>query len=199
VLERFTRRAIDRLRGEPNLDRLVADGLQLGEHTHIGRPVYIDSLHPWLITIDDYAMIGPYAALITHDATLNQHTSQTRLGRVVVGKRVNIGVGAILLPGTFVGDDSVVAAGSVLHGEVPPGSLVLGNPAQVSPIKSVAAWHRASAASAPTWPADGWTKDSGITEERKREQREALANAASGYVPARAAPGSPYALKNRRR
>jgi maltose O-acetyltransferase len=115
---------------------------------------------------------------------------------VVVGKRVMVGVGAILLPGTNIGEDSVVGAGAVVHGEIPPGSLVLGNPAKVSPIKAVAAWHRASAARAPSWPREGWTMSSGITEERKREQWEALADGAAGYVPARAAPGSPYALRD---
>jgi maltose O-acetyltransferase len=176
------------------MDRLVAQGLQLGEGTHIARPIYIDQLHPWLITIDDYATLGPYVAIITHDASLNQHTGQTRLGCVKVGKRVHVGVGAILLPGTSIGDDSVVGAGAVVHGEIPPASLVVGNPAKASPIKSVAAWHRASAARAPFWPDAGWTIFSGITEERKDEQREALVGGASGYVPAEPAPGSPFVL-----
>jgi maltose O-acetyltransferase len=174
------------------MDRLVSQGLQLGEGTHIAHPIYIDQLHPWLITIDDYVTLGPYVAIITHDASLNQHTGQTRLGRVTVGKRVYIGVGAILLPGTSIGDDSVVGAGAVVHGDIPPGSLVMGNPAKASPIKPVAAWHQASAARAPSWPDAGWTIFSGITEERKNEQREALAGVASGYVPAEPAPGSPF-------
>lgn len=196
TLHRFKQRAIDRLRGEPNIDRLIAQGLQLGTSTHIARPIYVDRLHPWLITIEDYATLAPYVAIITHDASLNQHTGQTRIGRVIVGKRVHVGVGAILLPGTIIGDDSVVAAGAVVHGEVPSGSLVVGNPAQISPIKPVAAWHRASATRSPSWPHQGWTTFSGITEERKRIQREALAGGASGYVPAAAAPGSPYTQRS---
>jgi len=179
------------------MDRLVAQGLQLGTGTHIARPIYIDQLHPWLITIDDYATLGPYVAIITHDTSLNQHTGQTRLGRVTIGKRVYVGVGAILLPGTSLGEDSVVGAGAVVHGDVPPGSLVVGNPAKTSPIKPVAAWHLASAARAPRWPHAGWTIFSGITEERKCEQREALADGGSGYVPAAPAPGSPFVLAQR--
>ena len=84
-----------------------------------------------------------------------------------------------------------------MHGDIPPGSLVMGNPAKASPIKPVAAWHRASAARAPSWPDAGWTIFSGITEERKHEQREALAGVASGYVPAEPAPGSPFVLAHR--
>jgi maltose O-acetyltransferase len=184
-------RVIDRLRGDPNLDRLVAQGLELGTGTHIARPIYIDQLHPWLITIEDYVTVGPFVSIITHDTSLAQHTGQTRLGRVVLGKRVYVGVGAILLPGTNIGEDSVVGAGAVVHGEVPPGSLVIGNPGKVAPVKSAVAWHRVSATRAPSWPDEGWTVFSGITEERKRAQREALANGGSGYVPAAASPGSP--------
>jgi maltose O-acetyltransferase len=195
-LDRLRQSAILRLRGEANLERLVAQGLQLGEGTHIARPVYFDRLHPWLITIGDYVTLGPYVAVITHDASLAHYTGQTRLGRVDVGARVNVGVGAVLLPGTDIGADSVVGAGAVVHGEIPPGSLVVGNPPKVSPIKAVAAWHRASAKRAPNWPPEGWTLVSGITEDRKRTQRAALADGASGYVPALAAPGSPHALSN---
>jgi len=176
--------------------RLVAQGLELGVGTHISRPLYIDQLHPWLIRIDDYVTLGPYVAIITHDTSLVQHTGRTRLGRVVLGKRVYVGVGAILLPGTTIGVDSVIAAGAVVHGQVPPGSLAMGNPAKISPVKAVAAWQRASAKRAPHWPHAGWTIFSGITEARKREQRDALANGVSGYVPAGAAPDSPYRLSD---
>jgi acetyltransferase-like isoleucine patch superfamily enzyme len=50
---------------------------------------------------------------------------------VTIGDNVWIGSRAIILPGTTIGDDCVVAAGSVLRGSIPDGSLVGGNPAQV--------------------------------------------------------------------
>jgi acetyltransferase-like isoleucine patch superfamily enzyme len=198
ALERFRQRAVDRLRGDPNLEQMVAQGLQLGEHTHIAHNVYIDGLHPWLITIEDYVTLGPYVAIITHDASLAHHTGQTRIARVSVGKRAYVGVGAILLPGTNIGEDSVVAAGAIVRGDIPPHSLVTGNSGQVSPVKAVVAWQRANAKRAPSWPSAGWTLSSGITDERKREQREALADGVSGYVPGGGAPGSPHMLRKQR-
>jgi hypothetical protein len=175
------------------LDKLVAQGMELGEHTHISPQVYIDGLHPWLIRIEDYVTLGPYSSIITHDASLGHYTDQTRLGRVVLRKRAYVGVGAILLPGTTIGEDCVVGAGAVVHGVIPAGSLVMGNPAKVTPIKGIVAWHKATARRAPNWPSDGWTIFSGITEERKRAQREALeAPGAFGFVPAAAAPESPF-------
>ncbi len=168
--------------------------MRLGVKPHIASPVYIDGLYPWLITIGDYVTLGPYASVITHDSSLHHHTGTTRLGRVDIGDRVYVGVGAILLPGTVIGEDSVVGAGAVVHGEVPPGSLVSGNPGQVSPIKAVAAWYRASAARSPNWSG----RDVALTEAEKHEQREALAGGAAAYVPAQITPGSPFEQRQRR-
>ena len=51
---------------------------------------------------------------------------------VIIGNDVFIGTNAIILKGTHIGDRSVVAAGSVVFGlEVPPDSIVKGNPAKV--------------------------------------------------------------------
>lgn len=190
---RLRRRAVQRLRGQPIIERLAVQGLQLGEKTHISREIYVDSLHPWLISIGDYVTLAPYVSIITHDASLVHHTGQVRLGRVIVKDRAYVGVGAILLPGTTIGEDSVVGAGAVVHGDVPPGSLVLGNPAKVTPVKAVVAWQRASSRRAPSWPREGSSRVTGATEELKREQREALADGMAGYVPGRPAPGGSFA------
>ena len=50
---------------------------------------------------------------------------------IVLGERAWIGTGAIVLPGVHVGDNAIVAAGSVVAKDVPPGALVGGNPARI--------------------------------------------------------------------
>lgn len=50
---------------------------------------------------------------------------------VHIGENVWVGAHALVLKGTTVGRDSVVGAGAVVRGEVPPGVVVVGNPAQV--------------------------------------------------------------------
>ena len=190
---------LQRVRGGSNVRYLIAQGMRVGDRVRISNPVYIDANLPWLIEIDDHATLTPYVAIITHDSSLYNHTGRTRLGRVTIGARVYVGFGAIILPGTTIGADSVVGAGAVVQGDVPAGSLVLGNPGKVSPIRTAVAWQQMSAARAPSWPRDGWTIPTGITEEHKREQREALADNGAGYVPARADPGSPFDLAERRK
>jgi maltose O-acetyltransferase len=184
-LEQLARRALQRVRGEQNVDRLVAAGLELGREIFIARDVYLDPGHPWLIKIDDEAGLSPGVIVMAHDASMKRHMGHTRIGRVVIGKRVFVGTGAIILPGTWIGDDSIVGAGSVVRGGVPPGSMVVGNPAKVvSDVKSVAEWHLHAAEKGPTWPHEGWTVGRGITDERKLAQREALADGISGYLAA---------------
>lgn len=54
---------------------------------------------------------------------------------VVVGEDVFIGAGAFVLPGTRIGNGSVVAAAAVVRGDVPADVIVAGNPARV--VKSL--------------------------------------------------------------
>jgi acetyltransferase-like isoleucine patch superfamily enzyme len=57
---------------------------------------------------------------------------------VMIGDHVWIGSGVIILKGVTIGDNAVVAAGSVVNRDVSPNTLVAGNPARL--IRTVAAW-----------------------------------------------------------
>jgi maltose O-acetyltransferase len=50
---------------------------------------------------------------------------------VTIGDDVWIGARAILLPGITINSGSIVGAGAVVTKDVPPGSIVAGNPARV--------------------------------------------------------------------
>lgn len=49
----------------------------------------------------------------------------------IIGRAVRIGGGAVILPEVMIGDNSVIAAGSVVTKDVPPHVLVMGNPARI--------------------------------------------------------------------
>lgn len=57
--------------------------------------------------------------------------SHVEIKPVTIGDKVWIGLGALIVKGVTVGEGSVVAAGSVVTRDVPPFSLVAGNPARV--------------------------------------------------------------------
>ena len=52
-------------------------------------------------------------------------------GCVTIGNHVYIGTNALIMPGVTIGDNALVAAGSVVTKSVPAGVVVGGNPAKI--------------------------------------------------------------------
>ncbi len=65
------------------------------------------------------------------DTTMDLVTSAPSRGDTVVGHDVWLGYEALVLPGVTVGHGSIVAAASVVAADVPPYSVVAGNPARI--------------------------------------------------------------------
>ena len=87
--------------------------------------------------IADDVMIGPNVNIITtgHPLDPSQRRAATIGKRIVIEKSVWIAASATIIGGVTVGEHSVVAAGSVVTKDVPPNTLVGGNPARV--IRSI--------------------------------------------------------------
>lgn len=58
---------------------------------------------------------------------------------VFIGNDVWLATRVIVLPGTRIGDGSIVAAGSVVKGEIPPMSIVAGVPGKVVSQRNIKA------------------------------------------------------------
>ena len=84
------------------------------------------------IDIGDRTMIGPNVSLLTagHPTPVAQRRDGITVAPIVIGADVWIGAGAIVLGGVTVGDGAVIAAGAVVTRDVPPATLVAGNPAR---------------------------------------------------------------------
>lgn len=50
---------------------------------------------------------------------------------VLIGQRVWIGFNSVIMRGVTIGDGAIVGAGSVVVDDVPPNTIVVGNPAQI--------------------------------------------------------------------
>jgi maltose O-acetyltransferase len=86
------------------------------------------------IVIGDDVQIGPAAQLYTAAHPLDP--AQRRRGiesarPIRIGDGAWIGGGAIVLPGVGIGDEAVIAAGSVVTRDVSARTVVAGNPARV--------------------------------------------------------------------
>ncbi len=110
--------------------------VNIGKFTRIGKNVYINHLCSMLdmgtITIGDNVLIGPKVNLLTegHPVDPAQRTALTAKP-IVIRDGAWIGAGASILPGVTVGRNSVVAAGAVVHQDVPDNTVVGGIPAKV--------------------------------------------------------------------
>jgi len=90
------------------------------------------------IEIGEGTMVAPNVVIVDSDFHLTWppeqrfHLSPTETADPVkIGKRVWIGVNAIILKGVTIGDDAVIGAGSVVTRDVPPNTLAAGSPARV--------------------------------------------------------------------
>ena len=90
----------------------------------------VDILASERISIGDGVLVGPLVSIVDDD--MHQiEPGRRRVAPITVGDDVWLGRGVVVLPGSTIGRHSVVAAGSVVRGEVPERVLVGGVPARV--------------------------------------------------------------------
>ena len=86
------------------------------------------------VRIGNNVFFGPAVQIYTVNHPLEAQARNTLIEQalpVVIEDDVWIGGGAILLPGITVGKGSVIAAGSVVTKDIPPGVVAAGNPCRV--------------------------------------------------------------------
>ena len=100
-------------------------GMHIGDNCTISFEAKLDKANPRGIWIGRETAINFGAAVLSHDY-VRRALLDTR-----IGERCLIGAHAIIMPGVTIGDGCIIAAGSVVMRDVPPGSLVFGNPGRV--------------------------------------------------------------------
>lgn len=111
-----------------------------GENISIGKNVFVNHACTFMdrggITIEDNVLIGPKVNLITTNHPIDPAERRATISNpILIKKGAWIGVGATILPGVIVGENSIVAAGAVVSKDVPDNVIVGGIPAKI--IKSI--------------------------------------------------------------
>ena len=126
-------------------------GCEIGDNTKIGTFVEVQkgvrigrnckiSSHTFIcegVTIEDNVFIGHnvtfindiYPRATTNDGQMQTEADWTCLP-TLIKKGASIGSSATLLGGITVGENAIVGAGSVVTNDVPPNTIVAGNPAR---------------------------------------------------------------------
>jgi acetyltransferase-like isoleucine patch superfamily enzyme len=107
------------------------EGIRVGERVFINQNCTMYALGG--IDIGDEVMIGPNVNLITsgHPLAPSQRRAHVTASPIVIGRNVWIGAAVTVIGGVTIGENSVIAAGSVVTKDVPADTLAAGNPAQV--------------------------------------------------------------------
>ena len=108
-------------------------GVKIGKNVYIGCDVVFDRIKPEYIIIEDDAGIGDRCIITAHthlSAPLRDQQSRAPKG-VHIKSGANIFPGCIIINGVTIGENSIVGTGSVVLWDVPPNTVVQGNPARV--------------------------------------------------------------------
>lgn len=105
-------------------------GVSVGENNLMGKNHW--SSEPYLITIGSNCQLTN-SKIFTHGggAVRSKYPKFDTFGKVVIGDWVYIGTNALIMPGVTIGNNVLVAAGSVVTKSVPPGVVIAGNPAKI--------------------------------------------------------------------
>ena len=109
-----------------------------GTHISIGDDTYINFnltvLDEAPVTIGSHVFIGPGCSLLTavHPLDAQERNKGTEKALpITIGDSVWLGGNVTVLPGVTIGEGAVVGAGSVVTRDVPPRTVVAGNPARI--------------------------------------------------------------------
>lgn len=100
----------------------------LGKYTDIGFGCYIRADEDATVTIEDYVQLGGGVKIYAVNTINNCR------GHIVIQKNAKIGANSVILPGSYIGESSVIGALSLVKGIVPAHETWAGSPAR--PLKT---------------------------------------------------------------
>lgn len=110
--------------------------INYGKHTKIGKNVFINFDCVFLdlggITIEDNVLIAPKVSLLSEGHPIVIEDRHSLIPKPIhIKKNAWIGANATILQGVMIGENAIVASGSVVSKDVPDNTIVGGIPAKI--------------------------------------------------------------------
>lgn len=175
------RKLLNKLRGEPNIDKLKKQGMKVGDNFSYGMNCFFDPAHCFLISIGDNVTFSTHIHIVAHDASPIKHIGYAKIGCVNIGNDVFVGANTTILPGVTIGDKTIVGAGSVVVGDCEEKSVYAGVPAKkICSLEEYLEKNRTIEDNMIF--GEEFTVRGGITEERKNEMKRKLEENKLGLI-----------------
>ena len=117
---------------------LESEGAVIGKGTRLNCKISSFGTEPYLIRIGENCLLAKDIDLITHDGAIKVLNSlgkfennMDKMGPVIIGNNVYVGVGAFVMPNVHIGDNSIIGAGAIVTKDIPANSVAVGIPARV--------------------------------------------------------------------
>lgn len=175
------RKILAKLRNDCDINKLVKMGLKVGTGCSIARNAEIDYSHCWLIEIGNNVTITSKCIILAHDGSMKRDLDYTKIAKVKIGNNVFIGVNSVVMPGSIIGDNTIIGAGSVVCGKIESNSVYVGSPARRICSKEEFLQKHKSAMENSDVFGDEYTLRCGVSDEMKQEMKEKLEGKV-GYV-----------------
>ena len=117
-------------------DCKIAPFVDIQKDVVIGNKCVIEpfAFIPTGVTIEDNVFIGQHVCFM-NDKNPKAHNPDWKLIPTKVKKGASIGAGAVIICGLTIGEGALIGAGAVVTKDVPPKTVVVGNPAK--PLRKV--------------------------------------------------------------
>jgi maltose O-acetyltransferase len=109
--------------------------ITFGNNVSLNDNIYLNGMYG--ITIGNNVSLSANCILVSTGLKKNKIIQGKRehMGKkIIIGNNVQIGTGAIVLPGVIIGNNVIIGAGSVVTKEIPDNSIAYGVPAKVKPL-----------------------------------------------------------------
>lgn len=112
----------------------------LGAPNYLSARINFDGTDYSLVEIHEGVTISSYVRVLTHDWSLYTvaksvgYFSEQPIGKIYgvsIGAFSFVGTGSIIMPGTKIGRGCLIGSGTVVRGNIPDYSIIVGSPGQI--------------------------------------------------------------------